>query len=1024
MANTVFDPYRQWAALKEVAQRLVTSASADLAASDLDHLRPQLEVLLNEGVLLEDQGRIRFFHENMLDHVFARAFAEEAGSIGEWLESNPQGPIQRSDVRRVLVYQRGISRTDYTATVADVLERDGIRFLIKDAVLGVMRGDPAPTEADWHTISRFVENTEAPEHSAALSVASQPPWFDLLDRSARVIRWLGSERDSERDLATNLLQRVQGARGPRVATLLAPFVSLPEWHDRVRLLMRSSAPASDRRIFELFLEAVAEGAYDDLGGRTSALTWITGRDLASRKPSWGAELLRLCLDRAVGDGLGPPSEWFDRAFSADDFWAPRYLTVLAQANARAYAGVALPFVLRALDESETPMDDDGVRLDSLWSYRYFDTGRSRGRETLFTALDSALRDLAMNRPRSLRPFTRRLEKHLGFETARVLLYRAWAAHAELFWPDAMRVLGHSPTPFRTGGHFNDPYWETRELIRAVQPYADHDSMTHLEGRILDYVSPSETSVRARDRRGYAQFVLLDALGEQGLSPAGTARLSELRRKFGSAPSGPPKIVTGYVKPPIDPVDASKMSDAQWLKAIRTYESEESSGLLKGGAVELSRVLEDEVAKDPARFATLALKFTDETNDHYVDAVLRGLGNAEEGFEPQSLFAALRHFHSLVGRPGGRWITRPLAHVANEDVPDDIVHIAAWYATEDPDPSRDLWRATAEGDTVFYGGDAFMAGLNTARGAAAEALSALIWPNAARIPLLSESLNALARDPSIAVRTCAAEAFSSVYRHDPKYALSLFNVLVDTDDVLLATRPVEQFLSLSTRRHFPALRPVLTRMLASENSAVQQAGGRQAALAALGDQRGYDLVETAFLLGIPVRTGIAEVASHNIANADVRERCAAWLVKLFGDVADSVREQAAMWCGSLTSTDLRELHDLALTYVESEAHVDNESWLFNALDEATVPVADIAVRAIERFLEHHEHEVVDISTAAAADASTAARLAVRAYASASTIALRERALDLIERLLIARISDIAEFVSQHDSITDLPELEGT
>ena len=100
------------------------------------------------GLLLEEHGHVRFFHENMLDHVFARTFAESDQSLANWIESGAQGITQRSDVRRVLVYQRGIARHDYTVNVAELLRRPSVRFLIKDAVLSVMRDDPSPTEGD------------------------------------------------------------------------------------------------------------------------------------------------------------------------------------------------------------------------------------------------------------------------------------------------------------------------------------------------------------------------------------------------------------------------------------------------------------------------------------------------------------------------------------------------------------------------------------------------------------------------------------------------------------------------------------------------------------------------------------------------------------------------------------------------------------------------------------------------------------------------------------------------------------
>ena len=45
-----------------------------------------------------------------------------------------------------------------------------------------------------------------------------------------------------------------------------------------------------------------------------------------------------------------------------------------------------------------------------------------------------------------------------------------------------------------------------------------------------------------------------------------------------------------------------------------------------------------------------------------------------------------------------------------------------------------------------------------------------------------------------------------------------------------------------------------------------------------------------------------------------------------------------------------------------------------------------------------------------DASIAARLAVRAYSSVTSDELVARALDLVEKLLMARVSEIEDFVA--------------
>lgn len=204
------------------------------------------------------------------------------------------------------------------------------------------------------------------------------------------------------------------------------------------------------------------------------------------------------------------------------------------------------------------------------------------------------------------------------------------------------------------------------------------------------------------------------------------------------------------------------------------------------------------------------------------------------------------------------------------------------------------------------------------------------------------------------------------------------------------------------------------MLRSPIAGVQQAGGRQAGLAHLAAQEAASLTELALHGSASARLGLAEVAAHNITNPNVREQCARWLEPLFSDSDPAVREMTARWCTRLEGNDLNALQDLARAYVETPAHAEHGDALLHALDEATdVQVAEIALRAAEIFVEQHRSKINDITRRAALDASTVSKLAFRAYASADSTALMTRCLDVIDRLLAARVRDIEQLVKQFD-----------
>jgi hypothetical protein len=310
-------------------------------------------------------------------------------------------------------------------------------------------------------------------------------------------------------------------------------------------------------------------------------------------------------------------------------------------------------------------------------------------------------------------------------------------------------------------------------------------------------------------------VLLDGLEAPYLSAQAKQRREELRRKLGIDIPPPKPIHAGFVSSPIPSPAAAKMTDRQWLRAIEKYDTEERRDWLQGGPHELASVLQVEARNDPRRFARLAIRLPDDVNGAYPSAILIGIGDSAEASHAHDVFDAIRRIHALPGRPVGRWIGRPLARLANADIPDDVIAILKWYALEDPDPASDLWLSSSN-EQAYYGGDPLTAGINSVRGAAAEAISALVWPRAERVREFADALRRLCNDPVAAVRSCAALAVMSVSRHEEAFGLELLKTLVnDVDDRILATHTVERCLTHFGRNVRSGLTPVTRRMIASQ-----------------------------------------------------------------------------------------------------------------------------------------------------------------------------------------------------------------
>jgi hypothetical protein len=217
-------------------------------------------------------------------------------------------------------------------------------------------------------------------------------------------------------------------------------------------------------------------------------------------------------------------------------------------------------------------------------------------------------------------------------------------------------------------------------------------------------------------RGIEQFHLLQSIPQEFLSKKAVERLNEWEHKFpGSKPVDDPITVRGgSVKSPITAEIAQKMTDLQWEKAMNKYHGAiEHRDFLKGGAEQLSRVLQTLVKETPQRYFSLLQKVNDDVDDAYVDAYLNGL--AESTAPAEWLFSTVRRFCLQPNRNFKRTIAWSIEKRVKEGIPIDLIDLFLGYVHGDSGEDEWWW---AKGDDH---GDVFSSFLNSDRGAAFSAL---------------------------------------------------------------------------------------------------------------------------------------------------------------------------------------------------------------------------------------------------------------------------------------------------------------
>lgn len=416
----------------------------------------------------------------------------------------------------------------------------------------------------------------------------------------------------------------------------------------------------------------------------------------------------------------------------------------------------------------------------------------------------------------------------------------------------------------------------------------------------------------------------------------------------------------------------------------------------GGAEQLAHSLSERMKADPQRLARLALQFPADANPHYFSAVASGLYGAKLPFD--LLLDVVKFLHNRPGRPHGRWIPGMIATNREHDLPGELLEAVTWYATEDKDPEADIWRSGNEAGPKMYGGNPRFHGINTVRGSAAGAISRLITADRIYWDFFQRAAEALVSDRTISVRSCAAEICSQGLRYDRKRAIALFLRLIDTEDAILAIHPVEEFVHYTGLHDWPAMSPVLQRMMASSEDGAREAGARQATLIALSEEEANTLAECALAGDAVMRKGVADVLSHNVLRH--YQICAPRLAPLFDDPDEKVRQAADDWIHPIADRGtLETLLPLAEAYLSSRAYAEHPDTFFRMLETIVDAPPALLFKAAQRFMDCAGKEAGDIRTRHAMTGDRVGKLLLRAYRQADADRdLRAQCLDLFDRLL--------------------------
>lgn len=991
-----------------------------------------LAQMASEGVLSFDGRGYGFGHETFFDYCFARIFMAKEKSLVSFLVLSEQHLFRRAQVRQVLVYLRDADRERYCRELIRLLRDERIRYHLKDLAVALVVSMPNPEEDDWNVITPWIES----ELEAIMSDRPNPDkfaslvwnrfyfsqnWFQITDRKGLISDWLTSDNDGLVNMGVNYVSINQRHSGDRTAELLEPFVGEGgEWPQRLSSVVQYASLENSRRFFDLFLKLIDDGAMDNVRGPITddSTFWSMMYGLGEKRPDWIAEvtahwlLRRISIIREAEDDTSKP-DW-NNLFNHDDFGS-KIIHDSAIKAPEEFAQHVLPVILKIADEAVYGENSATPKRDAVWGYLINGDDVSIS-GTCRDAAAIAVERLAETRSDSIDKI---LAKLSGRDTyiANFLLLRAYTAGVNHFANEAVSDLYDKTWRFQCG-YSDNPYWIAMQLIEAATSLCSVENRTKLEKAILDYTSPWERTPEGYKCRGHACFNLLSSIPVELRSKNAQGRYMELERKFGVQDFSPREMEPYMIVSPIDEASTQKMTDNQWLNAIKKYNSEAREFNLenpeKGGALELAQMLQECVKQEPERFAHLSLKFPLGTHPSYIDHILKGLKEIRGSAELKLEVCRKAYCEYRNRKDCGKAIVDLLGSI-KESLPDDAVQMLDWLATKHTEPEEELWNKKAPSGDFYYRGDIIEYGINTTRGCAALAICNLIQRNRSYIERFQPTIEKLVNDNSVAVRACASSILLSIISYDSGFALRQFLRLVEPrgsqpgDDRLLTTPYIKSFIRYSLCEHFEDLRVVVERMLRSELSKTSTAGAQLGSIALLLQHDNAEgLVEEALRGNSSQRIGVAQVASANISKEEYRQWSEQKLLLLFDDGNSGVCRTAAECFRNLEEQSLESYENLIIRFCDSAAYQEDSYSLLYTLGKSPYKLPRITYFVCKRFLERFSEEM-----SRAGDVSRVSKLILRTYHQHQRDEWAAKCLDLIDRMCLEKFYDIRRNLDEYE-----------
>ena len=833
-----------------------------------DSYLPELEYLKSNGILLETDNQIQFFHQTFFDYVFAKQFIAGNNSILDYLKDNHQGLFVRSSIKMILGFLREQNHSMYVQILNKLLFSKKYRFHLKLMALNILGYQESPTIEEKSLVSKkiltslllkpFLESVDSSgwlkfliQEDVITSLLITPRQMLELTSIQIILQFLckrttnEEKEESLRNLCFQIFQR----RLPKDRNIIASF-----------LIDVDKFPSKESYVFR-FLYFIKQWDFDEAFilyekyKNASEQDWFGHykimEDMLEYRFEFVLDEYKLTFQKKLKSSK-------DLTFNKN---ISHYDEELYKKIFQTNPDKAFPYFLDFLERT-------GKLHSPFFNYSEINSDQSHGIDLVLALLKEYVRKRSIEAPEWFKNFYQKYNTS-EYEVHQMMIYEGLNSNPAVFKKEVFEFLIYwisSPNLEYAGTII---HYFSRKLVGTTFSSLYQSQQEQLEQNLLRISPKFEKELTISSGRkshtlkhyGYTQLLYIQALPKEVIfsRPNFKRRFLELQRKFNKATDLEPNrfSISAGGTPPMTQQSYGHMSHDDWIATFKKYNKSFSKafGFANGSLLEHSRSFETEVGRRPEFFIPLIKRIIDENSvdQNYITAGLSGLQKAKiDANLLQQIFQSSLNINfdrdnilSLV------WLSSYFVEtrVIDESTLDFLIDMALHH----PDPEDRNIR-----------NDAIMDAANNVRGAATGRIIKTYFKQDFEVKIF-DALHQIANDPHISVRVALIDKMAYLNHLNKEKTFDLFLNLVESGvpEILRHSGWSAQYFA---KEHFKKLFSYFNQMMEIESAhsqittilAVEWISGRDEA---------YPFLKKLFIKSDKAKAIAIEVAARNLNNSD-------------------------------------------------------------------------------------------------------------------------------------------------------------